>query len=329
MKVLGSLLAAAYSQNFTDQYDYDYEAASRSMYYPPIFATIDQLRAPPISCWTCDSAASVADCRDNGYVQQCLSNEQVCEIEVRKRNGNRVESVTTGCKWRRACLDNKRQNFLYANKSQHQCKPAPWHQFVKDEPSVCRQCCDKHTNCGIEFMEFYKKPAFKGKAPLQKKKWDENLLDMDVHVCAIDGEDSKVTVKTTTANVAGADTDKQQLFKFVSSDDSCTFDWVTLDNVPGNDFEQGATNTFEFDMAEVHINDHCFHSIVNVLWKDGNCMGATCDEWIADDVDIFVKSVDECTTRTIALSGFTSGIDTQLTLDAPQMLDNHWIVSMN
>jgi len=326
MKVLSSLLAAAYGQNYTDQYDYDYEAAGRSLYYPPIFATVDQLRAPPISCWTCDSAASVADCRDNGYVQQCLSNEQVCEIEVRKRNGNRVESVTTGCKWRRACLDNKRQNFLYSNKSQHQCKPAPWHQFVKDAPSVCRQCCDRNEYCGIDFMEEYKKPAFKGKAPLKRSKWSESMIG-PVPVCAIDGEDSKVTVRTTTANVAGADTDKQQLFKLVSSDASCTFDWMVLDN-PGNDFEQGDTNTFEFDMDAVHTSYHCFHSITNVLWQDGTCMGSTCNDWIAQDVQISVKSVNECTTLTVNLDGFTSD-NAQLNLDAPQTLANHWIVSMD
>jgi len=325
MKVLSSLLAAAYGQNYTDQYDYDYEAAGRSLYYPPIFATVDQLRAPPISCWTCDSAASVADCRDNGYVQQCLSNEQVCEIEVRKRNGNRVESVTTGCKWRRACLDNKRQNFLYSNKAQHQCKPAKWHQFVKDAPSVCRQCCDANEYCGIDFIEAKdQKPAFKGKAPLKKEEWRKDMLDTPVHVCPLDGQDSKVTVTTVTGNQADADTDMEQLFKFVSSDASCTFEWIVLDNKPGNDFEQGATDTFTFNMAAVHVNDHCFENIVTVLWADGECQGRTCDEWRAESVKIEVQSTDECTTTTFQHNTPFTSDRTQLTLSPTKRKDIHW-----
>jgi len=331
MKVLTSVLVAVYGQNYTDQYDYDYAAVAQTLFYPPIFATIDELKEPPISCWTCKSASSVADCRANGYVEQCLSNEQVCEIEVRKRNGNRVETVSTGCKWRRACLDNKRQNFMYSNPAQWQCKPAPWHQYQKDDTSVCRQCCDANEYCGIEFMEEYKKDAFKGKAPLQRKAWRKNMLDNDVHVCGIDGEDSTVTVRTITGNQADADTDMEQLFKFVSSDASCNFEWVILDNKPGNDFEQGETDTFTFAMADVHINEHCFHSIESVLWKEGTCQGNTCNEWRAQDVRISVKSVNECTTRVIDVNehqGFTSD-GPELTLSAPQTLANHWIITMD
>jgi len=314
MKVLSSVLVAVYGQNYTDQYgDYDYAAVAQTLSYPPIFATIDQLKEPPISCWTCKSASSVADCRDNGYVEQCLSNEQVCEIEVRKRNGNRVETVSTGCKWRRACLDNKRQNFMYSNPAEWQCKPAPWHQYQKDDTSVCRQCCDANEYCGIEFMEEYKKDAFKGKAPLQRKAWRKNNIG-PIHTCPIDGQDSKVTVKTVTRDEPNADTDKQQLFKLVSSDASCNFDWVILDNQPGNDFEDGATNLFEFDMDAVHINEHCFHSIVSVMWKDGDCMGNTCDEWLAESVEISVESVNECTRRTFTHDVPFESDDNQLTL---------------
>jgi len=323
MKVLSSVLVAVYGQNYTDQYgDYDYAAVAQTLSYPPIFATIDQLKEPPISCWTCKSASSVADCRDNGYVEQCLSNEQVCEIEVRKRNGNRVETVSTGCKWRRACLDNKRQNFMYSDKTQHQCKPAPWHQITNDDTSVCRQCCDANEFCGIEFMEEYKKPAFKGKAPLKRKRWDERMIPS--HVCTIDGEDPTVTVTTVTANVVDANTDKQQKFIFVSSDASCTFEWMTLDNVPGNDFEQGATNTFVFDMAAVNIHEHCFRNIQSIMWADGPCMGNVCDAWVAESVEINVKNVNECSTRTFAFTGPFISDDEVLPLDTTNSEESHW-----
>ena len=170
---------------------------------------IDALAMPPIKCWTCKDAKNAKACRENGYVQQCESNEQVCEIEVRKRKGKRIVSVSTGCKWRRACLDNKRQNFIDANKWQHQCRPAKWHHTFNKGPSVCRQCCDGKTDeeCGIKFVEEYK-----GKAPPQKPRWREKLLPIE-NECTIDGQEAKVVVTTVTSNENGANTNRQQEFK--------------------------------------------------------------------------------------------------------------------
>jgi len=219
MKVLASLLAAAHGQynsayddwgqNSTDYYDYESGRMSTAIFYPNIAATIDELAMPPIKCWTCKNARNGRECRRDGYVQQCESNEQVCEIEVRKRNGKRVESVSTGCKWRRACLDNKRQNFINANKWQHQCRPGFWHHLFNKGPSVCRQCCDGKTDeeCGIKFVEEYK-----GKAPPQKPRWREKLLPIE-NECTIDGQEAKVIVTTVTSNENGANTNRQQEFK--------------------------------------------------------------------------------------------------------------------
>ena len=75
-------------------------------------------------------------------------------IEIRKRGG-KMESVCMGCKQKRACLDNKKQNFSWRG---WQCKPK-----ATFGPSVCRQCC-KDAEC----TSYFDAPNHKG--------WNENLL---------------------------------------------------------------------------------------------------------------------------------------------------------
>ena len=49
-------------------------------------------RFPAIKCFTC-VGYSLEDCKRNGKVMQCRSNEEVCQIEARKRDG-RTEMVS-------------------------------------------------------------------------------------------------------------------------------------------------------------------------------------------------------------------------------------------
>ena len=58
-------------------------------------------RFPAIKCLTC-VGYSLDDCKRNGKVMQCMSNEEVCQIEARKRDG-RVEMV-------RENIDEKKRN---------------------------------------------------------------------------------------------------------------------------------------------------------------------------------------------------------------------------
>jgi len=477
MKVLASLLAAAHGQynsayddwgqNSTDYYDYESGRMSTAIFYPNIAATIDELAMPPIKCWTCKNARNGRECRRDGYVQQCESNEQVCEIEVRKRNGKRVESVSTGCKWRRACLDNKRQNFIDANKWQHQCRPAKWHHTFNKGPSVCRQCCDINRagqldeECGLKFIEEYK-----GKAPPQKPRWREDLLrpycdckikgddpmvtiialtgtekdddsdgikhfrpvksgcvfdwivmnnpspindfekgktdtfeysfseihmnpdclrDIDqieimdesgngwgaewVHMivkdvehcntetyefdgpfwvdnsevtatktigskdehclkreCTIDGTEPKVTIELTTANEAGADSDREKAFRLVSDKQECTFEWIKINN-SGDDFERGQTDVYDFDMKEVHINPHCLQDIQKIEIKEGTCKGADCDSWKAEKIEVIVKDVYSCETDNYEFNGDFS-LDLAVSSDTADLIktstEDHW-----
>jgi len=500
MKVLASILAAAYSQNLTyddyrfnftsDYFGNDYsnltfEAAAvdddvhiDDVQVPPAAETlgrpaIDDLAWPTISCWTCKNAKSAAACRENGYVQQCESNEQVCEIEVRKRGGRRVESVSTGCKWRRACLDNKRQNFIDPNKNQHQCRPAKWHQTTKNAPSVCRQCCDVNKagqldeECGIKFIEEYN-----GKAPPQKPRWRDDLLsptcDCEIngepkvtiqaltgtgehddsdgvkyfkpvksgcnfewilmnnenpiddfeknqtdtfeynmteihenadclrnidqieimdesgngwgaewvnmivkdvehckteinefdgpfwvdkvdgevtadktngseeehctkHVCAIDGTEDKVTITALTADVPGADTDKQQKFMFVSDNQDCNFDWEVLDHKGSNNFEKGKTDVFEFDFKDILDKPHCFQDIKEIKFVNGDCKGDQCNEWMAESIEVAFQKRNECKTNHFRFDNdvvdelWIDETETTLKIrDAKTKVDNHW-----
>jgi len=347
MKVLASILAVShgqynstyddYGQNSTAYYDYESGRMSTAINYPYIAATIDELAMPPIKCWHCENARNGRDCRKKGYLKQCESNEQVCEIEVRKRNGKRVESVSTGCKWRRACLDNKRQNFINPDKWQHQCRPGFWHHEKNKGPSVCRQCCtiNKWTGqpdeeCGLKFIE-----EFKGKAPPQKPRWREQLIDREF-VCTIDGEEDKLTITTLTDVVPNADTDRQQEFMLVSDNQDCNFDWVVLDHDDENNFEKGKTDVFEFDFKDILNKPHCFQDIKGIKFKNGDCKGDECNEWKPDTIDVSFQKGDECKTKLYRFDWDIFGDlwidDTETTLqlfyDAKKREDNHWILKV-
>ena len=73
-----------------------------------------------------------------------------------------------GCKWPKACVDNKKQNFKGKWKEQ-QCKPFKWY---KKAASVCRQCCNADDDCATDFMN----NNGNGDGPLTIDGWRENLL---------------------------------------------------------------------------------------------------------------------------------------------------------
>jgi len=112
-----------------------------------IFAYLSAFSAAnALQCFTC-RANSAAECLATGKVQQCLANEEVCQVHQRKRNGV-VYRVRMECKEHRACDNNYRFNFIKGPAEKHlddQCKP--------NEPnSVCRQCCDFTPDCGINLV---------------------------------------------------------------------------------------------------------------------------------------------------------------------------------
>ena len=72
-----------------------------------------------------------------------------------------------GCKSRRACADNKAQNFVGAW-SDRQCKPWKWY---KKGPSVCRQCCNSDDECARDFANLNN-----GDGPYTKAEWEEDLM---------------------------------------------------------------------------------------------------------------------------------------------------------
>jgi len=90
-----------------------------------------------ISCFHCD-AKNYEECAKIGKWKACPENAGVCMVEMRKRGGE-IESVCMGCKQKRACLDNKKQNF---NGKFWQCRPK-----ATSGPSVCRQCCKNGEQC--------------------------------------------------------------------------------------------------------------------------------------------------------------------------------------
>jgi len=90
-----------------------------------------------ISCFHCD-AKNYDECAKIGKWKACPENAGVCMVEMRKRGGE-IESVCMGCKQKRACLDNKKQNF---NGKFWQCRPK-----ATSGPSVCRQCCKNGEQC--------------------------------------------------------------------------------------------------------------------------------------------------------------------------------------
>ncbi|CAG5113777.1 Oidioi.mRNA.OKI2018_I69.chr2.g7867.t1.cds [Oikopleura dioica] len=118
-----------------------------------------------VSCWHCD-AVNMTQCDMIGEMKPCLGENDVCMIEVRKREGE-LEQICMGCKSRRACLDNKKQN-ARGRWRNHQCRPEPW---WKKAPSVCRQCCNDSDNCARDFVLLND-----GFGPFDQSEWNEDLL---------------------------------------------------------------------------------------------------------------------------------------------------------
>jgi len=120
-----------------------------------------------LHCFTC-RGSSAAECLANGKVQKCLQNEEVCQIHQRKRDGV-VYRVRMECKQHRACDNNYQYNFVDGpgvKKADDQCKPDE-----KTGTSVCRQCCDRDANCGIDLALLNN-----GEGP-DRDGWDEDLAD--------------------------------------------------------------------------------------------------------------------------------------------------------
>ena len=73
-----------------------------------------------------------------------------------------------GCKQRRACEANQKQNFK-GTWDEWQCRPWKW---WKSGPSVCRQCCDATDDCARDFVR-----PNGGNGPIWNHlDWNEKLL---------------------------------------------------------------------------------------------------------------------------------------------------------
>jgi len=72
-----------------------------------------------------------------------------------------------GCKSRRACSDNMKQNFK-GKWADRQCKPWAW--YTKG-PSVCRQCCNTDDSCADDFVR-----QNDGDGPYTTNEWKEDLM---------------------------------------------------------------------------------------------------------------------------------------------------------
>jgi len=99
-----------------------------------------------IQCWKCD-AMTYEMCATEGRFQVCpLGDKDCCFIEVREKK-QKLMQLCTGCKAKRACEDNKYENFV-GIPSTYQCRPDYRHQKLgkfAGTQSVCRQCfrtCD-------------------------------------------------------------------------------------------------------------------------------------------------------------------------------------------
>lgn len=103
-------------------------------------------------CWKCD-AMDYTTCATYGKWQYCeLGDKDCCFVEVRQSH-RKLQQLCTGCKAKRACEDNKKQNFRfpmqnYPSPLWDQCRPDYRLQSNRRfrQQSVCRQCfntCDK------------------------------------------------------------------------------------------------------------------------------------------------------------------------------------------
>ena len=68
----------------------------QGQYAPTNFPDTTTAEAPEISCWHCD-AVNMTECDSIGAMKPCLGENQVCMIEVRKREGELEQVSQTGC----------------------------------------------------------------------------------------------------------------------------------------------------------------------------------------------------------------------------------------
>ena len=83
---------------------------SGGSYYQP--NPTNQPNTPPavssLSCWRCENALTWGECASSGHLEHCEESADSCQLTVRKRDG-KYESITTGCKQKEACENNKRK----------------------------------------------------------------------------------------------------------------------------------------------------------------------------------------------------------------------------
>lgn len=101
-------------------------------------------------CWKCD-AMTYATCASSGGYEDCpLGDQDCCFVEIREEY-QALQQLCTGCKDKRACEDNKAENFNPTNAGAalengndvHQCRPDYRQQRIgkrENNQSVCRQC---------------------------------------------------------------------------------------------------------------------------------------------------------------------------------------------
>ena len=101
---------SSYSNDQSDSGSGDSEGSGGS-YYQQTNPT-NQPNTPPavssLSCWRCENALTWGECASSGHLEHCEESADSCQLTVRKRDGT-YESITTGCKQKEACENNKRK----------------------------------------------------------------------------------------------------------------------------------------------------------------------------------------------------------------------------
>ena len=101
---------SSYSNDQSDSGSGDSEGSGGS-YYQQTNPT-NQPNTPPavssLSCWRCENALTWGECASSGHLEHCEESADSCQLTVRKRDG-KYESITTGCKQKEACENNKRK----------------------------------------------------------------------------------------------------------------------------------------------------------------------------------------------------------------------------
>ena len=100
---------SSYSSVQSDSGSGDSEGSGGSYYQPN---PTNQPNTPPavssLSCWRCENALTWGECASSGHLEHCEESADSCQLTVRKRDG-KYESITTGCKQKEACENNKRK----------------------------------------------------------------------------------------------------------------------------------------------------------------------------------------------------------------------------